>query len=53
MTPDQVSLVKESWKMVVPIAEQAAALFYNRLFESFGLVTTFAPIMGRPPAWSQ
>ena len=33
MTPDQVSLVKESWKMVVPIAEQAAAVFYNRLFE--------------------
>ena len=33
MTPEQVSLVKKSWQKVVPIAEQAAKLFYNRLFE--------------------
>lgn len=33
MTPEQVTLVKESWKKVVPIADQAATLFYNRLFE--------------------
>ena len=33
MAPEQVTLVKESWKKVVPIAEQAAAMFYNRLFE--------------------
>lgn len=33
MTPEQVSLVQESWKKVVPIADQAAALFYGRLFE--------------------
>ena len=33
MTPMQVQLVQQSWKKVVPIAEQAAALFYDRLFE--------------------
>jgi len=33
MTPTQVQLVQQSWKKVVPIAEQAAALFYDRLFE--------------------
>lgn len=33
MTPEQVTLVKESWAQVVPIAEQAAELFYAKLFE--------------------
>ncbi len=33
MTPKQVMLVQESWNDVLPIAEQAAVLFYNRLFE--------------------
>ncbi|MGE3916789.1 MAG: globin family protein [Hyphomicrobiaceae bacterium] len=33
MTPDQVKLVQDSFKMVVPIAPQAADLFYGRLFE--------------------
>lgn len=33
MTPEQVGIVQTSWKKVVPIAEQAAALFYDRLFE--------------------
>lgn len=33
MTPDQVKLVQESFAKVVPIADQAAALFYGRLFE--------------------
>ncbi|TXS95955.1 hemin receptor [Parahaliea maris] len=33
MTPEQVTLVKDSWKQVVPISEQAAELFYGRLFE--------------------
>jgi len=33
MTPEQIVLVQESWKKVVPIAEQAAALFYGRLFD--------------------
>jgi len=33
MTPDQVSLVQDSFAKVAPIAEQAAVMFYNRLFE--------------------
>ena len=33
MTPTQVALVQASWKQVAPIAEQAAALLYGRLFE--------------------
>lgn len=33
MTPEQVALVQESFKKVEPIAETAAELFYNRLFE--------------------
>ena len=33
MTPEQVSLVQESFKKVQPIAPQAADLFYGRLFE--------------------
>jgi hemoglobin-like flavoprotein len=32
MTPDQVTLVQESFKKVVPIADKAADLFYARLF---------------------
>lgn len=32
MTPKQIALVQETFEMVVPIAEQAAALFYDRLF---------------------
>lgn len=33
MTPEQVTMVKDSWAKVVPISEQAADLFYGRLFE--------------------
>lgn len=33
MTPEQISLVQESWEKVKPISEQAAELFYGRLFE--------------------
>ena len=33
MTPKQIDLVRESWAKVVPIADQAAAAFYARLFE--------------------
>ena len=33
MTPDQVQLVQQSFSKVVPIADQAAILFYDRLFE--------------------
>ena len=33
MTPDQITLVKESWVKVLPISEIAAELFYGKLFE--------------------
>jgi hemoglobin-like flavoprotein len=33
MTPTQVTLVQNSFANVVPIADQAAGLFYDRLFE--------------------
>ena len=33
MTPEQVTMVQDSFKKVVPIAGTAAELFYNRLFE--------------------
>ncbi len=33
MTPTEIFLVKDSFRKVVPIADQAAALFYARLFE--------------------
>jgi hemoglobin-like flavoprotein len=32
MTSEQKELVQESFKLVVPIKEQAAAMFYDRLF---------------------
>lgn len=32
MTPQQIALVRESFAKVVPIREQAATLFYERLF---------------------
>lgn len=32
MTPEQKTLVKESFAKVAPIAEEAAALFYHNLF---------------------
>ena len=33
MTPHQIELVQGSWEKVVPIAKDAASLFYLRLFE--------------------
>ncbi len=33
MTPEQIQLVKDSWAQVVPIADKAAELFYDKLFE--------------------
>lgn len=33
MTPQQKRLVQETWAHVVPIADQAATLFYDRLFK--------------------
>jgi hemoglobin-like flavoprotein len=33
MSPEQKNLVKSTWSQVVPIADAAATLFYDRLFE--------------------
>lgn len=33
LTNEQIELVRESWSKVVPIADQAAELFYGKLFE--------------------
>ena len=33
MTPDQVKLVQQSFAKVAPISDQAAVIFYDRLFE--------------------
>jgi len=33
MTPEEIELVQESWIKVKPISEQAAEIFYGRLFE--------------------
>jgi len=35
MTPEQKTLVKDSWAKVLPIQDTAAALFYGRLFEVY------------------
>lgn len=33
LTPNQIELIQDSFRKVVPIADTAAALFYGRLFE--------------------
>jgi hemoglobin-like flavoprotein len=33
MTPDQIKIVQDSFAKVAPIADQAATIFYGRLFE--------------------
>lgn len=33
MTPEQITLVQDSFKKVAPIADTAADIFYDRLFE--------------------
>lgn len=33
MTPKQISIVQESWQKVLPIAPQAAEIFYSTLFD--------------------
>ena len=43
MTPDQVNLVQESFAKVAPISEQAAVLFYDRLFEVAPAVKAMFP----------
>jgi nitric oxide dioxygenase len=34
VTPEQIKLIQQSFAKVAPIADQAAALFYSRLFET-------------------
>jgi len=43
MTPEQVRLVQESFAKVAPIADQAAVMFYDRLFELAPQVKTMFP----------
>jgi len=43
MTPDQVKLVQQSFAKVAPISEQAAELFYGRLFEVAPTVRAMFP----------
>ncbi|MBT5498429.1 MAG: hemin receptor [Alphaproteobacteria bacterium] len=33
MTPESIATIQRSWEAVTPIADQAATLFYDRLFE--------------------
>lgn len=35
MTPDQKTIVKETWAAVLPIKDAAADMFYARLFEQY------------------
>ena len=43
MTPDQVRLVQQSFSKVAPIADQAAIIFYDRLFEVAPAVKALFP----------
>jgi nitric oxide dioxygenase len=43
MTPEQVKLVQDSFAKVAPIAEQAAVIFYDRLFAVAPQVRTLFP----------
>jgi len=43
MTPDQVRLVQQSFAKVAPIADQAAIIFYDRLFEVAPAVKALFP----------
>ena len=43
MTPEQVNLVQQSFAKVAPISEQAAELFYGRLFEVAPAVKAMFP----------
>lgn len=33
MTPEQTQIIRDNWRQVTPIADTAAKLFYERLFE--------------------
>ena len=43
MTPDQITAIQESFAKVAPISEQAAVIFYNRLFEVAPAVRAMFP----------
>jgi nitric oxide dioxygenase len=43
MTPEQIKLVQQSFAKVAPISEQAAVLFYDRLFEVAPSVKSLFP----------
>jgi hemoglobin-like flavoprotein len=44
MTPEQVTLVQESFAKVAPISDQAAVMFYDRLFEAAPQVKAMFPV---------
>ena len=44
MTPDQVRLVQQSFSKVAPIADQAAVIFYDRLFDVAPQVRALFPV---------
>jgi nitric oxide dioxygenase len=50
MTPDQIARVRASWSLLAPIAETAAARFYERLFE---LDPSLAPLFAAADPTSQ
>jgi hemoglobin-like flavoprotein len=43
MDTEQVGLIKASWAKVVPIADTAADIFYNKLFELDGSLKAMFP----------
>ncbi len=43
MTPSQIKLVQDSFAKVAPISEQAAVIFYDRLFEVAPQVRSMFP----------
>jgi len=43
MTPEQVKLVQQSFSKIIPISEQAAVIFYDRLFEIAPQVKSMFP----------
>ena len=47
MTNEQVTLIRNSWSLVVPMAEQAGLLFYEKLFTAApGVRHMFKPDVG-------
>src|ERR1700754_1581318 len=43
MTPEQITLVQDSFAKMAPISEQAAVIFYDRLFEVAPAVKAMFP----------